>query len=206
MRFLRHLALWHAYACAVLFAGCIAVMPSALECGEPAEEIRAAWEAQYRVQRELERSHISCQRADAAACMAYEAMLVRQNLPPLGEFSAAHARHRACLLGNSSACQAGEPVAAGQLESPTALERPGQLVYPTCARRFGLEGVVVVRVLVSKAGTVRRVVPIHARPVAYFEDSTISYVETWRFRPASKNGVPVEAWVTQRVHYRLTFR
>ena len=72
-------------------------------------------------------------------------------------------------------------------------------VYPDAARAAGVEGVVSVRVLVSTAG---RVVGYHVdKSIPVLDNAAIAAVKQWKFKPALKNNMPVEAWVAVPVEF-----
>jgi TonB family protein len=80
---------------------------------------------------------------------------------------------------------------------PLAITSP-EPAYPESARRFRIEGAVVVDMLVSETGDVidvRTVKGIDGYPA--FERAAESAVRKWRFRPATKDGVPVKVWKSQ---------
>jgi len=80
---------------------------------------------------------------------------------------------------------------------PLAIQSP-EPAYPESARRFRIEGSVVIDMLVSESGDiidVRTVKGIDGYPA--FERAAESAVRKWRFRPATKDGVPVKVWKTQ---------
>jgi TonB family protein len=74
-------------------------------------------------------------------------------------------------------------------------------VYPELARRSNIEGLVVVRILVSKQGNVRGAI-IMKTDNDIFNRSVLESVIQWEFSPAmSKNG-PIELWLV--IHCKFT--
>jgi protein TonB len=85
---------------------------------------------------------------------------------------------------------------------PRPLSR-GQPRYPGQARREGVEGRVAVRLLVDREGRVGAVRIVAAQPPGHFEEAVREAVAGWTFRPAQKDGQPVEAWLTATISFRL---
>ena len=75
--------------------------------------------------------------------------------------------------------------------------------YPASERRSGIEGVVVVRVLIGADGRVKAVQQVRAASDAFFEATRKQALARWRFTPATHDGVPVESWRTMTVRFRL---
>ncbi|EFK12222.1 TonB-dependent receptor [delta proteobacterium NaphS2] len=91
----------------------------------------------------------------------------------------------------------------GEVDSaPRAL---GQALppYPRVARRRGIEGWVKVRFLITKDGKVRNLSVIEESPAGVFHKTVLRTVPEWRFRPARKQGEPVDVWVEQTINFKL---
>lgn len=74
-------------------------------------------------------------------------------------------------------------------------------VYPPVAQQAGIEGTVVVRVLVGKDGKVKDV--IHIDGPAALKDAADDCARTAVFRPALVDQRPVEVWVMMPVTFKL---
>lgn len=85
-------------------------------------------------------------------------------------------------------------------DDPVAVSRPAP-PYPELARQAGIEGQLVLNVLVDRQGRVREVLVV--RSVEVFEDVSIQAVRRWVFRPALSNGHPVAVWVTIPIRFTL---
>ena len=79
-----------------------------------------------------------------------------------------------------------------------------QPTYPAEERRAGNSGRVVVRVLISADGRVKQVERVAAPSDAFFEATMRRAIDKWRFKPATRDGVPVEAWFTVGVSFVLS--
>lgn len=75
--------------------------------------------------------------------------------------------------------------------------------YPYQARQMAVEGYVTVRFLVSRTGSVNELTILKAVPEGIFEQTVKNTVRRWRFKPAQKNGRPVETWVRQSIEFKL---
>ncbi|MBX3044657.1 MAG: energy transducer TonB [Candidatus Kapabacteria bacterium] len=77
------------------------------------------------------------------------------------------------------------------------------IVYPDMARRAGIEGRVIVRVLVGADGKVRRSV-IEDSDNVMLNDAAIKAVNDYGlFTPAIQNGQPITCWVSIPITFRL---
>ena len=95
---------------------------------------------------------------------------------------------------------------------PPVLTQPGidqryardfQPGYPPAERRAGREGSVVVRVLVGVDGRVRDIEQISAASDEFWRVTRERALARWRFRPGTRDGIPVEAWRTMTVRFLL---
>lgn len=75
--------------------------------------------------------------------------------------------------------------------------------YPLAAQERGVEGEVLLKVLVGKDGSVKRVLVEKAKPAGVFENAARATIRKWRFRPASFRGKPVQVWVSQTISFTL---
>ena len=78
-----------------------------------------------------------------------------------------------------------------------------QPIYPGEERRAGREGVVTLRVLIGVDGRVRQVERVTAASDAFWRATEQRALGKWRFRPATRDGVPYEIWKTMTVRFRL---
>ena len=92
------------------------------------------------------------------------------------------------------------PVPLHELDSQPTVIGDVRIPYPEDARSRGIEGTVVLSVLVDESGNVRAVKVISG-PGAGLDQAAAKAVERIRFRPAMRKGQPVPAQIT----YRYTF-
>ena len=76
-----------------------------------------------------------------------------------------------------------------------------QPTYPAAELRAERVGVVVVGVLVGVDGRVRQVEPVRATSDAFFRATQDQALRRWRFRPATRGSVPVEAWRQMTIRF-----
>ena len=92
----------------------------------------------------------------------------------------------------------------GGSASPAYGSNP-QPPYPMAARRMGIEGTVVLRVVVAPDGTPASVVVLESSGSAILDASALETVRTrWRFVPARRNGIPVEDSVQVPIRFHQT--
>ena len=77
--------------------------------------------------------------------------------------------------------------------------------YPLIARRMGMEGVVLLSVLVRRDGDVGDIDLQQSSGFPALDDAALRTVRSrWRFVPARKDGEPVDARVTVPIRFRLS--
>lgn len=92
------------------------------------------------------------------------------------------------------------PVIVGvQIASMAALQPP----YPAEEQRAGREGRVTLRVLVGADGRVKQVEKVAATSDAFYTATEKQALGRWRFKPATRDGVPFEQWKTMSVRFVL---
>ena len=75
--------------------------------------------------------------------------------------------------------------------------------YPARAQREGVEGVAVVRVLIGTDGRVKAVELVSTDDPAFFEATKRRALTKWRFKAATRGGVPEESWKEMRVRFEI---
>jgi protein TonB len=84
--------------------------------------------------------------------------------------------------------------------SAAARFQPG---YPSALARADIEGSATVRVLIGVDGRVKQVDLVNATHAGFFEATRDHALRAWRFRPATRDGVPTESWRTLTVRFKL---
>ena len=75
--------------------------------------------------------------------------------------------------------------------------------YPTFARRMRMEGMVMLKVLVSRQGTALKVEVAHSSGYEILDKAAAEAVRNWRFVPAKHGDSPVDEWVQVPVAFHL---
>lgn len=75
--------------------------------------------------------------------------------------------------------------------------------YPYDAQEQGIEGFVVLKILIDRQGEVREVLVRQCEPHGVFDTAAEDAIRRWRFQPPSYRGEPVQAWVRQRITFSL---
>ncbi len=88
-------------------------------------------------------------------------------------------------------------------ERDARFARSFQPDYPLGMLRQEIEGSVTVRVLVGTDGRVRQVQIIRATDPDFARSTERQALKAWRFKPASRDGQPVEDWQTLTVRFDI---
>jgi protein TonB len=76
-------------------------------------------------------------------------------------------------------------------------------VYPPAARRAKIAGTVYLDVIVQRDGTVGEITVVDStRTGSGFEDAAMTAVKDWRYRPALRDGQPVDASILVRIDFQ----
>jgi protein TonB len=77
-------------------------------------------------------------------------------------------------------------------------------VYPAFASKMGMEGTVMLKVLVSCQGTALKVGVAHSSGHEILDKAAADAVRNWHFVPAKRGNSPIEEWVQVPVAFHLT--
>jgi TonB family protein len=90
----------------------------------------------------------------------------------------------------------------GGVSAPIPIYKP-EPAYSEEARKAKYEGTVVLRIVVDAQGNVNRDVRV-VKPLGLgLDEKAVQAVQTWKFKPAIRNGVPVPVRVVVEVTFRL---
>ncbi|WP_242148201.1 TonB family protein [Sphingomonas sp. BAUL-RG-20F-R05-02] len=92
------------------------------------------------------------------------------------------------------------------LTTPTIDPRYANLfqpVFPPDEQRAGRSGRVVVRVLVGVDGRVKDIARVSATSDSFYDVTRKRALDKWRFKPATRDSIPVEAWREVAVSFVL---
>ncbi len=90
------------------------------------------------------------------------------------------------------------------VDSPPRPTFQAPVAYPRTARAQGVQGYVVLSLLISAAGEIEKVQVLEAEPAGIFEQAAQEGVRNWRFEPAQYQGRNVKVWAKQRIRFDLT--
>jgi TonB family protein len=96
----------------------------------------------------------------------------------------------------------GGPYRPGSGVDAPRVIREVRALYTDEARRRGIEGDVVLELIVTQAGTVDRVRVVRGLG-AGLDQSAIAAVKQWRFEPARRQGAPVDVVVDISIEFRM---
>ncbi len=95
------------------------------------------------------------------------------------------------------------PIFAQALPDPR-FARDFQPAYPPSMQRMDMEGTVTVRVKIGADGRVLSVEKLSAASDDFWEATRDQALRKWRFRPATRDGAPVESERVMTVHFQIT--
>lgn len=98
------------------------------------------------------------------------------------------------------------PIAKPVIVGPEIDPRYANLLqppYPPEEQRAGNSGRVVLRVLVGTDGRVKQVEKVSAASDAFFAAAQRQALGKWRFKPATKDGVPIEQWKVMSLRFQI---
>ena len=90
------------------------------------------------------------------------------------------------------------------VDTPPRPLRQVPMQYPPQAKARGVEGYVVVSLLIGESGDVQRVRVLESEPGGVFEEVAVEAIRGWRFEPARYQGESVRVWARQRIQFDLS--
>jgi len=78
-----------------------------------------------------------------------------------------------------------------------------RLVYPPAARKMGIEGMVMLKVLVSRGGEVLKIEVSESSGHEILDKAALEAVKNWRFVPVRQGESPMDEWVQVPVAFHL---
>lgn len=90
------------------------------------------------------------------------------------------------------------------VDQPPRPKHRAPMQYPPSARKQGVEGYVVLSVLISATGEIEKVEVLESSPSGTFEQYAVEGVRNWRFEPATYQGRNVKVWAKQRIRFDLS--
>ncbi|MDT8760686.1 energy transducer TonB [Sphingomonas psychrotolerans] len=88
-------------------------------------------------------------------------------------------------------------------EQDPRFARDFQPAYPSSELRAQRDGAVRIRILIGTDGRVKAAEPVSATSDAFFEATRRQALAKWRFKPATRGGVPQESWKIMNVRFEI---
>jgi len=95
------------------------------------------------------------------------------------------------------------PYEIGEVDEPPQIIDYTKPRYPKVAERNGLEGIVILKVLINEQGVVVQAKITEIRGFRGFGRAAVQAVRQWRFRPAMIKETPVSVWCTQEIRFEI---
>jgi protein TonB len=86
---------------------------------------------------------------------------------------------------------------------PARYRHTPEPAYPASAREEGEEGVVLLRVRISRSGLPEEIVLESSSGFPELDSAAIAGVRQWSFTPARRGDEPIEAWMQVPIRFRL---
>ncbi len=88
-------------------------------------------------------------------------------------------------------------------EQDSRFARDFQPAYPSTELRAQRDGFVQIKVLIGIDGRVKAAQSVSATSDAFFEATRRQALSKWRFKPATRGGIPEESWKTLSVRFLI---
>jgi protein TonB len=102
-----------------------------------------------------------------------------------------------------SSAAAAQEYEAKDVDTKPKIIRQMPVNYPSLAKRNGVEGRVVVRVLIGKKGKAEEMKVVASEPEGIFDENALKSLKYWQFRPGILNGELVPTWVSIPLTFKL---
>jgi protein TonB len=97
----------------------------------------------------------------------------------------------------------GDVLSLELVETPPVVIKRIPAAYPEHARRLGIEGTVVISVLVSEKGDVVDAEIIQGiKNAAGFDQAALQAARRWKFEPATVRGIKVKVWISVAIEFK----
>jgi protein TonB len=92
---------------------------------------------------------------------------------------------------------------ASDVDTKPKVIRQMPVSYPKLAKQNGIEGRVVVRVLIGKNGKAEKLEVVESKPEGVFDENAMKSLKYWQFRPGILNGELVSTWASIPISFKL---
>jgi len=90
------------------------------------------------------------------------------------------------------------------VDDPPRATFQAPMQFPPRAKAKGIEGYVVLSLLIGVTGQIEEIRVIESSPEGLFDDVAVQGVSQWKFEPATYQGKAVRSWAKQRVRFDLS--
>ncbi len=90
------------------------------------------------------------------------------------------------------------------VDDPPRATFQAPMAFPPRAKAKGIEGYVVLSLLIGVTGQIEEIRVVESYPEGVFEDVAVQGVSQWKFSPANYRGKAVRSWAKQRVRFDLS--
>jgi protein TonB len=91
----------------------------------------------------------------------------------------------------------------GTTDSKPVATYRAPIEYPVTAHENGIEGYVVMHLLIARDGSIQLAKVLESKPEGVFDNTVLADIHDWRFTPARYKGESVAVWVKQKVRFNL---
>jgi protein TonB len=91
----------------------------------------------------------------------------------------------------------------GTTDSKPVATYRAPIEYPQAAHENGIEGYVVMHLLIARDGSIQLAKVLESEPEGVFDHTVLADIQDWRFTPARYKGESVAVWVKQKVRFNL---
>ncbi|MBN1625311.1 MAG: TonB family protein [Deltaproteobacteria bacterium] len=88
-------------------------------------------------------------------------------------------------------------------DTPLTVVKEVSPIYPVEAQFDNVEGTVALKFVVTKEGKATKAKIVKAVPPGYFEEAAIETIKQYEFKPATRNGKPVDTTVSMQIEFSL---
>lgn len=86
-------------------------------------------------------------------------------------------------------------------QTPPAVVKRIEPIYPELARKAGIQGKIFVKVLIDKEGKIKKAVVLQGPEI--FHEPAIAAVMQWVFKPAIQHDRPIAVWMVIPINFQI---
>ncbi len=109
-----------------------------------------------------------------------------------------------CDTSKHDKCSSASPTNLDATAEKNSVAANRSVAYPPLSRRFGEEGTVVLRILVTPEGKADTVEIRNSSGFQRLDDAAVQAVKSWRFNPYTYDGKAISEWLIFPLSFKLT--